>query len=435
MPRQTATRPFHLTALLLATVTGALTGTARAADWPHWRGVARSGVVDEDSGFDRGAWPPGKPAWTAKLGLSGSAPIVADGRLYTMGWKDDREWVHCLEAATGKPLWTQSYPCPLYGRKSEGDKGLYSGPSSCPSFDKQTGYLYTLSTDGDLNCWDTRQSGRHVWRLNFYEAYDVAQRPLVGRRRLRDYGYTTAPLIHGDWVIVEVGDDEGNLMAFSKKTGKRVWASESRQPAGHSGGLSPMTVDGIPCVAVLTIRNLLVARLDKGHEGQTLATFPWITDFGNNIATPVIDGQSVVITSAYNKSSVVRLEVSRKGIRQVWKAPYAADACSPVLHQGRLYLIRSGLTCLDYKTGQLIWRAPGFGLTASCVFTSDHRLIVWANRGDLVLVESSGKSPKAYKELARKSRLMKSDAWPHVVLSNGRLFCKDWNGVLMCFKL
>ena len=69
------------------------------------------------------------------------------------------------------------------------------------------------------------------------------------------------------------------------------------------------------------------------------------------------------------------------------------------------------------------------------MFTSDHRLIIWANRGDLVLVESSGKSPKAYKELARKSRLMKSDAWPHVVLSNGRLFCKDWNGVLMCFKL
>mgnify|MGYP003325116120 CR=1 FL=1 len=120
----------------------------------------------------------------------------------------------------------------------------------------------------------------------------------------------------------EVGDDEGNLMAFSKKTGKRVWTSESKQPAGHSGGLSLMTVDGIPCVAVMTIRNLLVARLDPGHEGQTLATYPWITDFGNNIATPVIDGQSVVITSAYNKSSVVRLEVSRKGIRQVWTAPY-----------------------------------------------------------------------------------------------------------------
>ena len=435
MPRHNTTSPFHLTALLFAMVIGPLANTARTADWPHWRGAARSGVVAEDSGFDRGAWPPGNPGWTAKLGVSGRAPIVADGRLYTMGWKANREWIHCLEATTGKPLWTQSYPCPLYGRKSEGDKGLYSGPSSCPSYDKQTGYLYTLSTDGDLNCWNTRQSGRHVWRLNFYEAYDVAQRPLVGRRRLRDYGYTTAPLVYGDWVIVEVGDDEGNLMAFSKKTGKRVWTSESKHPAGHSGGLSLMTVDGIPCIAVMTIRNLLVARLDPGHEGQTLATFPWITDFGNNIATPVIDGQSVVITSAYNKSSVVRLEVSRKGIRQVWTAPYAADACSPVLHQGRLYLIRSGLTCLDFKTGQRIWRAPGFGLTASCVFTSDHRLIIWANRGDLVLVESSGKSPKAYKELARKSRLMKSDAWPHVVLSNGRLFCKDWNGVLMCFKL
>ena len=406
-----------------------------AADWPQWRGPQHNGFIKEDSGFDRGAWPPGPAAWTAQLGKSGSAPIVAEGRLFTMGWKDQRDTVACLDANSGKVLWKQSYPCPLYGRKSEGDKGLYSGPSSCPSFDSRSGFLYTLSTDGDLNCWDTRKEGRRVWGMNFYDSYQVPQRPLVGRRKLRDYGYTTAPLVYRDWVIVEVGDDQGNLMAFSRLTGQRVWTSQSRQPAGHTGGLVPITVEGIPCVAVMTIRNLLIARVDKGHEGETLVEYPWITDFANNVATPIVDGHSVVITSAYNQYSVCRLEISRSGARQIWKAPYAADACSPILHQGRLYLVRQGMSCLDYATGKVIWRAGKFGLTASCLVTADDRLVVWANRGDLVLLESAGRSPKKYTELARKSGLMKSEVWPHIVLANGRLYCKDWNGVLICFKL
>lgn len=179
-----------------------------------------------------------------------------------MGWKGNQDHVVCIDTLSGREIWKQSYDCPQYGRHSQGDKGLYAGPSSCPSYDSNTGYLFTLSTDGDLNCWNTRERGKQVWSLNFYDAYDVKQRPKVGRRQPRDYGYTTAPLVQGDAVIAEVGDDEGNLMAFSKRTGKRLWTSQSKDPAGHTGGIVPIVVDGLPCVAVLTIRNLLITRLD-----------------------------------------------------------------------------------------------------------------------------------------------------------------------------
>ena len=271
---------------------------AQADDWPQWRGPNRSGIVREDSGWDRQAWPPGEAAWTIQAGAGGSGPIVVDGRLYTVGWSDERDYVRCFDTATGRRLWQQSYACPMYGRQSEGDKGLYSGPSASPVFDQETGYLFTLSTDGDLNCWDAGADGRRVWGLNFYDKFDVPQRPLVGSRRLRDYGYTAAPLIHGEWLVAEVGDDQGNLIAFSKRTGERLWTSQSKDPAGHTGGLVAITVDGIPCVAALTIRNLLVARLDGDHAGETLAEFPWVTDFANSIATPAVVGNSVVITSS-----------------------------------------------------------------------------------------------------------------------------------------
>ncbi len=404
-------------------------------DWNHWRGPLRDGVVKEDSGWTRGAWPPKEAIWTNKVGIGASAVVVANGHLFTIAWANNKDILYCLDASTGKLLWHQSYACPQYGRRSEGDKGLYAGPSASPSFDNTTGYLYTLSTDGHLNCWDTRQKGQTVWGINFYDKYDVAQRPLVGTRRLRDYGYTTSALIWNDWVIAEVGDDEGNLMAFDKRTGRRMWTSQSKDPAGHTGGLVPMTVEGLPCVAVLTIHNLLVARLDQGHEGETLAEFPWVTDFANSIATPAVLGNSVVITSEYNQYNICRIDVTTKGAREVWRQPYASGVCSPIIHKGHVYWCWRGVYCLEFATGRPKWRGGKFGDTASCLVTRDDRLIVWANRGELALVETAGRSPDKYVELARKRGIVARDAWPHIVLANGRLFCKDRDGNMKCFKL
>ena len=426
--------PIHYCLVLLVTLLGAAEG--RGEDWPHWRGLGRNGNVNESSKWNDGSWPPDKAIWTTLVNAGGTGPIIVRDRLYTMGWRDGQDHVYCLDARTGRRIWRQSYNCPRYGRHSDGDKALYSGPSSCPSHDNKTGYLYTLSTDGDLNCWDTRKEGKRVWSVNFYDAYKVPQRPKVGRRRRRDYGYTTAPLIHGDWVIAEVGDDEGNLMAFSKSTGRRLWTSQSKDPAGHTGGIVPMVVDGLQCVAVLTMRNLLVARLDKGHEGETVAEFPWVTDFANNVVTPTVLKNSVIITSEYNQYAITRIDVTLKGAKQIWKRPFASGLCPPVIHQDHVYWCWRGVYCLNFKTGKPIWRGGrGFGDTASCIVTSDGRLIVWGRRGDLALVETADRSPKKYTELARKTGVFKTDVWPHIVLSGGRLYCKDRDGNLKCFKL
>ena len=409
--------------------------SARGEDWPHWRGINRNAVINEDSGWERGAWPPQDEVWSRKLVGGCSAPIVVQGRLYVCGWAAELDYVYCLDANNGQVIWRQSYACPEYGRHSDGDKGQYSGPLASPSFDESNGYLYTLSTDGHLNCWDANRQGERLWTINLYDEYDVPQRPLVGTRRLRDYGYTTAPLVYGNTVIVEVGDDEGNLMGFDKLSGKRCWTSESKDPAGHTGGLVPMTVEGIPCVAVLTIYQLLVARLDAGHEGETLAEFPWATDFANSIATPAVHENTVLLTSEYNQYSIAKIEITPSGARQIWRQPYASGVCTPVVFADHVYWCWRGLYCLDFHTGQPKWRGGSYGDTASCVATSDGRLVVWADRGELVLVETAQRSPKKYRELARKRGLLTSDVWPHLVLTNGRLYLKDRDGNLKCFAL
>lgn len=414
-------------------VIGVLPTAVRAEDWPHWRGAERDGVVAEQSGWTARSWLGREPAWTRNVGEGGTSPIVVKGRLYTMGWSGGRDSVFCLDAATGSVVWTAGYASPRHGRHATGDEGLYAGPSSTPEFDPQTGYLYTLSLDGDLNCWDTNSEGRRVWRLNLYDEYQVPRRPKIGRQGLRDYGYTTAPLVYGEWVIVEVGDDDGNLMAFAKTTGKRQWTSHCKDAAGHTGGLVPMTLEGVPCVGVLTLRNLLVARLDRGHEGQTVAQYEWATEFANNIATPAVAGDSVLITSGYNHESICRLKITLGGARKVWEQPYHSKTCSPVIFRGHVYWAFQKLHCLEFETGEQRWEGGSFGDAGSCVATGDGKLLVWAGRGKLVLADTAVASPLAYKPLTEINGVFATDVWPHVVLADGRIYCKDRAGNLKCF--
>ena len=411
-----------------------LSHIAQAGDWPHWRGANRDDISSEVSGFKNGRWKPVQK-WKRELGIGGSSPVVVGNSVYCHSWRDGKDWLRCLNLQTGKTIWQQSYDSPQYGRLSRGDKGIYSGPSSTPEFDPNTGYIYTLGTDGDLRCWDTAKQGKLVWGLNLHEKLTIVVRKRIGRSAWRDYGFTTAPLIVGDWVLVEAGAKEGTVVAFDKRTGKRTWTSECKDQAGHTGGMSPIIVEGIPCVASLTLNNLVVVRTDKKRPGTTIAKFKWTTTFANNIATPAVKDNFVLITSNYNQQAICKLEITLKGARQAWKANYSSKVCSPVIVGGHVYFAWRQLRCLDWKTGKQLWAGGNFGDPGSCIATADHRLIVWGGRGRLVLAEMAKRSPKKYKEAAKIDRLSRTDVWPHVVLSNGWLLCRDRNGTLRTFNI
>jgi outer membrane protein assembly factor BamB len=365
---------------------------------------------------------------------------MASGKLYVMGWTGDHrsrdrrglDTVFCFNAATGKQLWKQSYQCRYQGRVRTGDTGGYGGPSSTPTFDTKTGYLYTLSIDGDLQCWDASKGGRKVWSCNFYDKYQVRQRPDVGRGR-RDYGYASSPLVIGNLLIMEVGDNEGTLMAFDKKMGKRSWTSACKEPAGHNAGPVPIVVQGVPCVASLGIRKLAVVRMDKGHQGQTVATFNWTTDYANNIATPAVIGNRIVLTSGYNQHKTSLLEVSLKAMRRLWSSREHSGVSSPVIYKARMYIADGSLRCLDLNTGRLRWRGGRFGHGSCLVTAGDDKLIVFGS-GKLALVDASPGSKK-YRELSHLDRIVKDTCYPHVALSNGIICCKDRAGSIVCFSV
>lgn len=417
-----------LVALLAASFTS-------ADDWPHWRGLNRNGVIQDPSGWNGSSWVNPKPAWETDVGEGASSPLLVGGHVYALGHQDGRNIVSCLDAETGGTVWEKSYKTSNYGRNAIGDEGLYSGPSSTPEFDPATHLLYTLSSDGDLHCWNCQQDGLAVWHRNLYDDYDMPRRAKVGRSGRRDYGYTSSPLIYRDWVLVEAGGPAGTIVAFEKLSGKEVWRSEAKSVAGHTGGMSLITVEGIDCIAAMTFDGLLVLRMDAGNTGKTVATYPWITDFANNVASPAVHEDCVLITSAYNKQSICKLKITLTGAQKLWDQPFASKACTPVIHRGRIYLAWGKLRCLDWMTGKLVWEGPPVGDAGSIVATSDTRLVVWAGRGDLILGNASASMNPTFQELSRVSRLAKDDVWPHVVVANHQILCRDRHGRLLSFTL
>jgi hypothetical protein len=196
-----------------------------------------------------------------------------------------------------------------------------------------------------------------------------------------------------------------------------------------------MTVAGTPCVAVFTFDGLLVVRLDGDEAGQTVATYPWQTDFAQNIASPTVHHDNVLLTSGYNQQRMVRLHVTMQGARVVWESSDYSTICSPVVHENRVYWASQSIHCADFDSGKLLWKGSETGDAGSCILTSDDRLIVWCKRGDLLLIESAERSSDRLTTLASVQYPGLSDVWPHVVLSNGRLYCRDRAGKLICCGL
>ncbi len=425
--------------LLLLSIGFALCSSGvQADDWPHWRGATRNGITSESSALGNQPWPAREPLWTANVGTGASSPIVWKGNVFCLGWKNGQEQVTCLDAATGRVRWTQAYEAPQYGRYAVGDQSMYRGSTATPEIDPETRVLFTLGCDGDLVAWDPMR-GQELWRRNLYDDFSVPQRPQITKRRrsLRDYGYTTAPFATGNQVIVEVGSTEqGNLIAFEQNSGKVLWRSANRDPAGHSGGLAPITLEAVPCVAVATSYGLHVARIDGDQAGKTVAEFPWKTDFSNTIASVVVEGQSVLISSRYNQNAMARVDISlADGAREVWRNRYPTGVCTPVIYKGKIYYANKGVYCMDFATGNFEWAGGKIGDAGSCLLTKDERLLVWGNGGDLSLIESAVRSPDACQELEERSGIFRDMDWPHLVAADGRLFLKTLNGDVACFPL
>ena len=90
------------------------------------------------------------------------------------------------------------------------------------------------------------------------------------------------------------------------------------------------------------------------------------------------------------------------------------------------------LTCVEFKTGKVMWRDRSVGQNAS-VFYADGMLYCRSSRGEVGLVEANPNAYVAHGTFMQPERRPK-DAWAHPVVANGKMYLRDQD-VLFCYDV
>lgn len=387
-----------------------LAASINAADWPNWRGPNRDGIsFDRSLHFD---WPATGPKlhWKAGVGTGFSSVAVADGRLFTMGNEDDSDVVHCLNPETGKPIWTHRYECPLDPNLFEG------GPTSTPTVDGDR--VYTISRLGHLYCLDAA-SGKTVWSRALTEDTEI---PAPG------WGYAGSPVIHGRMLLLNVGEAG---MALDKATGKTIWESEPEE----SGYTTPVVLkhDGKQLGIFSSGKYFSAVDLENG---KVVWSHRWLTRYGMNACDPIAHKGRVFITSGYGKGATL-LRHAAEEPEEIWKEKVLRSQLSAPIRIGDFVYGIDGdenarepaLKCIEFMTGKEIWTDTRIGFGS--LIAADGKLIILAATGELIV---GGASPKGWNQIAR-AKVLEGKCWTPPALANGRLYCRNADGELVCLNL
>jgi len=89
----------------------------------------------------------------------------------------------------------------------------------------------------------------------------------------------------------------------------------------------------------------------------------------------------------------------------------------------------SGFVCLNMGNGEVKWKHDAF-LTGS-LMVANHKLIILTDKGELVVADVS---PDGFKALAQ-AQVLGGRCWTQPVLANGRIYCRNAKGDLVCLDV
>jgi outer membrane protein assembly factor BamB len=374
-----------------------------ADDWPQWRGPRRDGVSNE-TGLLKD-WPANGPRLAWRISGTGdgySSFAVAGGRLFTLGARQNTEYVFAFDAASGKKLWEAAN-----GKRFNNDRG--DGPRATPTIDG--GRVYVFGSSGDMTVLDAAD-GKVFWTQNLLQKYGGSN---------INWGLSESPLVLSDRIIVTPGGRGASIVALRKTDGSLIWKSQSDEPGYSSALLHP--IGNIQQAVVFTAERALGVDVS---DGRVLWSYNRVANRTANIATPIARGNHVFLSSDHGTGGgLLALTPSGNGIKAsevYFTNEMRNHHASSVLVGDYLYGFSSSiLTAMHFETGKVAWRDRSVG-KGSLVFADD-RLYLFSENGVVGLAEAN---PQKYVEHGRfQLRTGSLPTWSHPVVSGGRLFIRD----------
>ena len=419
---------------------------AHAEDWPEWRGAGRMGVWTETGILERFPDSGLKVRWRTPVRAGYAGPAVAGGRVFVVDAQRSLESMAVVERAvaldeeTGAVLWTREWTTDYTGL-------IFTwavGPRATPTVDGDR--VYVLGAAGILYCLDA-ETGDVIWRKDYKADYDA---------ELPAWGMAGAPLVDGDLLICLVGGDPGaKLVAFDKRTGDEVWrALASDSEPGYS---APIVIEAGGVRQLILWHPEAVASLNPA-TGEVYWEQPVHADYAMSVATPVLSGRRLFVSSFYNGALMLGLDLDRPDSSVLWKSTSDSELMTEALHavintpviQGDyIYGIGSygQLRALDARTGERLWETQAVTQerarwASAFIVRNGDRYFINNDRGELIIARFS---PEGYEEIGRTEliaptsdpgnrRRLKTVNFSHPAYANGHV-CARNDEEILCASL
>jgi outer membrane protein assembly factor BamB len=400
-------------------------------DWPQWRGANRDAKA---TGFTAPkTWPKElTQKWKATVGQADATPALFGDKLYVFARQGGEEVTRCLDATTGKEVWSDKYAA----QGATGPASGHAGPRSSPTVAE--GKVVTLGVRGTLTCFDAAK-GKVLWRKeDFPGAWPK-------------FFTASSPMITSGLCIAQVGNSgNGGIAAYDLATGDQKWKWTGDGPAYASPAL--MTVDGTKLIVAETEKSIVALNVADGK-------LAWETPFAAqgmsyNAATPIVDGQTLIYCGQGRGAKAVKIEKQgdRFAAKELWSNPdNSVQFNTPVLKNGMLVGMsqRGDFFCINAQDGKTAWTAPstppvagaetaegggvrggrggrgrgGFG----AVVDAGSVLLALTPASELIAFQPSD---KAYTELAR-IKVADTATYAYPVVSGKRIFVQDQDSVTL----
>ena len=383
---------------------------AETGVWKGWGGPNQNFTVENVGAFLPEQNYSLHVVWRKPLGQGYSAISVDEQMAVTMFTDGTSDFVIALDPNDGSELWRYQI-----GPKHPGRFGSLDGPISTPLI--HGNQLIALSAHGVLFALNAK-TGELLWKTNLVDAYGAL---------VPFYGFTTSPIVQGEWVIVETGGTDGKaISAIHPQTGRVAWSAVSD------------TIDyQSPAVTTIHGRDQLIGVGNRHLSGIEPETGEVLWQFSHHERSNPIGNQSANLVAAgpgqffwknsRNGGVLLSLAFGDHGyaVEEVWKTKHIKGTyVVPVYYEGRLYGYNSRiLTCIDAKTGDRVWRSrqPGDGFP----IVVDGHLVVATKDGKLSIARAS---KQGYKEKVSLD-LFDDLIWAPPAFAHGRLFVRSMSEI------
>ena len=432
-------RPLVLSSILLGVAALAAADPDPAATaWPQFRGPGGQGISNE-TGLPLTWSQTENVAWKTPIpGRGHSSPVVWGNRIFlttavegdvtkpgftgAKHFAEGKEFVHpdgvgadrrqtlkvlALDADTGKVLWEQTAwegnPFDTRHRR-----GSFASPT--PVVDGERVYawfgsegLYTYDLDGKL-----------LWKAE------------LGGIATVGVGVGTSPVLHGELVIVQCDEDDGEksfIAALDRRTGKEAWRVARKVQVSWA---TPVIVKAGGHDELVTAGAESIIAYDPA-TGKELWRAKGLAS--NAVPSPVAGPDVVVLTSGYPSKVAMAIKPGGSGDvtgtpRVLWRYEKGtAYVPSPILYRDLVYLVtdRGLVTAIDAKTGAVKYeggRPPIPATFMASPVVIDGRIVLMSEDGDAFVIK-----PGPVHEVERTNSLGEP-IFASPAISQGRIFIR-----------